>query len=192
MRRWNNSARFLTIGVHSATATENDMRKPQVLPKSPTSALHGLRVRRAGTNPACVQPGEASGHQEIFLEQCGAHRTRQRERSQLDTHRVWRKLRALLSLRMEALPCVGGQKQFKHADVSWRCPFQMRDAIGFIVNGQASEHGQRWRFRFPAAELQSATTSAKYLGATVVYANGRRANLPVALRTPEGESPIRA
>ncbi len=71
-----------------------------------------------------------------------------------------------------------------------RCPFQMRDAIGFIVNGQRVKNtgsggdSDFLRRRYNLPPLPPNTWIA-----TVVYANGRRANLPVALRTPEGERP---
>src|SRR5438132_13230587 len=75
-----------------------------------------------------------------------------------------RKLRALLSLRVEALPRVGGQKKFKHAAVSWPLPFSNARCHRFHREwATRQEPGQRRSSRLHAALLQSATTSTQDL-----------------------------
>jgi hypothetical protein len=71
-----------------------------------------------------------------------------------------------------------------------RRPFQMHDAIGFIVNGQRVKNtGRGGDADFLRRSYNLPPLPPNTWIATVVYANGRRANLPVALRTPEGEKP---
>ena len=69
-------------------------------------------------------------------------------------------------------------------------PHPMRDAIGFIVNGQrVTNTGSGGDSDFLRRSYNLPPLPPNTWIATVVYANGRRANLPVALRTPEGERP---
>ena len=68
--------------------------------------------------------------------------------------------------------------------------FKMRDAIGFIVNGQRVKNtGSGGDTDFLRRSDNLPALPPNTWVATVVYANGRRANLPVALRTTEGEKP---
>jgi hypothetical protein len=68
--------------------------------------------------------------------------------------------------------------------------FQMHDAIRFIANGQRVKNtGRGGDADFLGRSYNLPSLPPNTWVATVVYANGRRANLPVALRTPEGEKP---
>jgi len=71
-------------------------------------------------------------------------------------------------------------------------PLEMRDAIGFIVNGK------RVKSTGCGGDSDYLRRTSRYIGkplaphtwiATVAYANGKRADVPVALRGPDGEKP---
>lgn len=71
-----------------------------------------------------------------------------------------------------------------------RCPFQMHDAIGFIVNGKRVKNtgcGGDADFLRRTSNLPPLPPNTWV--ATIVYENGRRADVPVALRTTEGTKP---
>jgi len=68
-----------------------------------------------------------------------------------------------------------------------RAPFRLSDAIGFIINGKrvkATGSGRDAHFGSRHSSLPLHTWVA-----TVVYGNGKRADVPVSLRGPEGEKP---
>jgi hypothetical protein len=90
---------------------------------------------------------------------------------------------------VETFSCVCGQRQFEHADLSWPTPFSNARAIGFIANGQRVKNTGGGDADFLRSSNNLPPLPPNTWIATVVYANGRRANLPVALRTPEGEKP---
>jgi len=179
MRRWNNSARFLTIGVHSATATENDMRNLKSLPKVRRLRLWAYVFDEQERILHVCNREKHRDTKKYFWNNVGAHRTRQRERSQLDTHRVWRKLRALLSLRMEALPALADKSHLSMQSFLAVALFKMRDAIGFHREWSTrQEHGQRWRSDFLRRRLQSAPLPPIPGCHGSCTRMGRRANLP--------------
>jgi hypothetical protein len=71
-----------------------------------------------------------------------------------------------------------------------RRPFQMHDAIGFIVNGKRVKNtGSGGDANFLRRSHNLPPLPPNTWVATVVYENGRRADVAVALRTPEGEKP---
>jgi hypothetical protein len=71
-----------------------------------------------------------------------------------------------------------------------RRPFQMHDAIGFIVNGKRVKNtGCGGDADFLRRSHNLPPLPPNTWVATIVYENGRRADVPVALRTPDGEKP---
>jgi hypothetical protein len=71
-----------------------------------------------------------------------------------------------------------------------RRPFQLHDAIGFIVNGKRVKNtGCGGDADFLRRSHNLPPLPPNTWVATIVYENGRRADVPVALRTPDGEKP---
>jgi len=71
-----------------------------------------------------------------------------------------------------------------------RRPFQMHDAIAFIVNGKRVKNtGCGGDADFLRRSHNLPPLPPNTWVATIVYENGRRADVPVALRTPDGEKP---
>ncbi len=74
-----------------------------------------------------------------------------------------------------------------------RAPFRLSDAIGFIVNGKrvkATGSGGNSDYLRRSCRFNLPLLPPDTWVATVVYGNGKRADLPVALRRPEGEKPF--
>jgi hypothetical protein len=93
-------------------------------------------------------------------------------------------------MRGKHFPELEGKSNLGMQSFLGRCPFQMRDAIGFTVNRKrVTNTGSVGDADFLRRSHNLPVLSSNTWVATVVYANGRRANLPVALRTTEDEKP---